>query len=44
MTTTEDIPYAIDIEFLELNDNPYFITILKHTDKNDMKNIHFNKS
>ena len=25
MATSEGIPSSIDIEFLELNDNPYFI-------------------
>ena len=27
MATSEGIPSSIDIEFLELNDNPYIITI-----------------
>ena len=27
MATSEGIPSSIDIEFLELNDNPYFINI-----------------
>ena len=28
MATSEGIPSSIDIEFLELNDNPYVIKIL----------------
>ena len=27
MATSEGIPSSIDIEFLELNDNPYFIVL-----------------
>ena len=29
MATSEGIPSSIDIEFLELNDNPYFIVSKK---------------
>ena len=29
MATSEGIPSSIDIEFLELNDNPYFRRLLK---------------
>lgn len=29
MATSEGIPSSIDIEFLELNDNPYFIAKLQ---------------
>ena len=38
MATSEGIPSSIDIEFLELNDNPYitlylyFISSIQHTD------------
>ena len=28
MATSEGIPSSIDIEFLELNDNPYFIFVI----------------
>ena len=31
MATSEGIPSSIDIEFLELNDNPYLI-LQKHCD------------
>ena len=27
MATSEGIPSSIDIEFLELNDNPYFTSV-----------------
>ena len=27
MATSEGIPSSIDIEFLELNDNPYLVTL-----------------
>ena len=30
MGTSEGIPSSIDIEFLELNDNPYSINIVCH--------------
>lgn len=29
MATSEGIPSSIDIEFLELNDNPYYNGIIK---------------
>ena len=29
MATSEGIPSSIDIEFLELNDNPYFMATLR---------------
>ena len=32
MATSEGIPSSIDIEFLELNDNPYF-KVIKFGDK-----------
>ena len=33
MATSEGIPSSIDIEFLELNDNPYYIIKVKRKNK-----------
>ena len=38
MATSEGIPSSIDIEFLELNDNPYLILQLLQ------ENFHFSKN
>ena len=48
MATSEGIPSSIDIEFLELNDNPYTTKISPHIDvaipsdkpNKDMNNSH----
>ena len=42
MPTSEGIPSSIDIEFLELNDNPYNSDVVKHqnlSNKNKKKVI-----
>ena len=41
MATSEGIPSSIDIEFLELNDNPYFIICPFHDNLLNVKTENF---